>query len=92
MGGRENRCKKVLINPKKSCTQSLKHFLRLVTVIEIGKLVLIFFVNLQLIVYFSIFSYGCLGRIYVNGSLMCVLEDDIPIKRKPENTQGLINI
>ena len=70
MGGRESRCKKILISPKKSCTQSLKHFLRFVTVIEIGKLVLMFFVNFQLIVYFIIFSYGSLGRIYVNGSLI----------------------
>ena len=70
MGGRENRCKKVLIGPEKSFTQSLKYFLRFVTVIETGKLVLMFFMNFQLIVYFIIFSYGSLGRIYVNGSLI----------------------
>jgi len=63
-GGREmeNWCKKVLIGP--SCTQSLKYFLMFMTVIETGKLVLMFFVNFQLIVYFNIFSYGSIGRIY----------------------------
>ena len=31
---------------------------------EIGKLVSMFFVNFQLTVYFNIFSYGSIGRIY----------------------------